>query len=334
MKTKQWIIFAILVAALLLFPLVVRSNYYCHIFILALMWVVIGSSWNLLAGYTGQVSFGHAIFFGTGAYTAGLCVSKLGISAWWGMLLGGPVAMLVGMVIGWICFRLRGPYFALATIAIGEIFRLVAIAWRDFTEGMEGILIIQTFRSKLPYYYLGLFLAGACIFAIYKVMHSKWGYYFVAVREDQDAAEAMGVSSFRYKSLSLMISSFFTGLAGAFYMNYMAFIDPRVVFSLHDISIMAILVGIIGGVGTLWGPAVGAFVMVWLQETFRSSFFGLFPQWVSEAHVLVFGLLVIFIIRFMANGVVGDWPKIRRLWASRSKEEAMSYASSSGDRSN
>lgn len=108
------------IVLLVLFPVLIKSDYYRHIFIIALMWVVIGSSWNLLSGYTGQVSFGHAIFFGTGAYTAGLCVTKLNISAWWGMLLGGPVALLVGLVIGWVCFRLRGPYFALATIAVGK----------------------------------------------------------------------------------------------------------------------------------------------------------------------------------------------------------------------
>ncbi len=324
MKRISWQTILI-IALLLLFPVVIKSDYYRHIFIISLMWVVIGSAWNLLAGYTGQVSFGHAIFFGTGAYTAGLCVTKLGISAWWGMLLGGPVALLVGLIIGWICFRLRGPYFALATIAVGEIFRLVAIDWRTLTEGMEGILIIQTFRSKLPYYYLALALAAACVFAVYLVLNSKWGYYFVAIREDQDVAEAIGISSFRYKSLSLMISSYFTGMAGAFYMNYMAFIDPHVVFSLHDISIMAILVAIIGGVGTLWGPAVGAFIMVWLQEIFRSAFFGLLPQWVSEAHVLVFGLLVIFVIRYMANGIVGDWSKIVGHWF---RKKPLSYSSS------
>lgn len=318
MKSKNWPA-VIVLAVLILFPIAVRSDYYTHVFIIALMWVIIGSAWNLLAGYTGQVSFGHAIFFGTGAYTAGLCVTKLQISAWWGMLLGGPVALLVGLLIGWICFRLRGPYFALATIAVGEIFRLVATVWRNFTEGMQGILIIQTFRSKLPYYYLVLGLAAVCVYVTYRVVRSKWGFYFVAIREDQDAAESMGISAFRYKSLSLMISSFFTGIAGAFYMNYMAFIDPHVVFSLHYISIMAILVAIIGGVGTIWGPAVGAFIMVLLQETFRSSFFGLFPKWVSEAHILVFGLLVIFVIRYMANGIIGDWSKVQRLW-SKDKE--------------
>jgi len=318
MKSIRWSTIVVIVA-LTVFPWVVTSDYYRHILIMALMWVVIGSAWNIISGFTGQVSFGHAIFYGTGAYTAGLLTIKLGISPWWGMLLGGPVALLVGLVIGWICFRLRGPYFALATIAIGEIFRLVTTVWRDFTEGMQGIMIIRSIQDKIYYYYIALALAGVCIYAIHLVMRSKWGYYFVAIREDQDAAEAMGISSFRYKSLALMISSFFAGTAGAFYMNYMAFIDPHVVFSLHHISIMAILVAIIGGVGTLWGPAVGAFIMVLLQETFRSSFFGLAPRWVSEGHVLVFGLLVIFVIRYLANGIVGDWPKIMRIW-SKPKE--------------
>lgn len=313
MKRNQ-VIIAIVAVVSVLFPLVVRSDYYQHLAILALMWVVIGGSWNLLAGYTGQVSFGHAVFFGTGAYTAGIFANTLEISAWWGMAFGGFTAGLIGLLIGWICFRLRGPYFALATIAAGEIFRLIATNWESLTEGMVGILIIQTFRSKLPYYYLALALAAASILVFDLVMKSKLGFYFVSIREDQDAAESLGINATLYKNISLLISSFFTGLAGAFYMNYMAFIDPEVVFSLHYISIMAILVGIIGGVATIWGPAVGAFIMIGVQETFRSSLFGLAPKWVAESHVLVFGLLVIFVILYMANGVVGDWPKIKRLF--------------------
>lgn len=312
MKTKNIITFIILGIILLIFPLVVSSDYYQHLVIIALMWVVIGSSWNLLAGYTGQVSFGHAMFFGTGAYTAGILVIKLGISAWWGMVFGGAVSMLMGLLVGWICFRLRGPYFALATLAGGEIIRLVATNWESLTEGMVGILIIQSFKSKLPYYYIALALAAVCIYIIHVVMKSKWGYYFVSIRENQDAAESLGINTALYKNVSLLISSFFTGMAGAFYMNYMAFIDPEVVYSLHYISIMAILVGIVGGVATIMGPAVGAFIMVGVQELFRSSFFGVAPKWISHAHVLVFGLLVIFVIMFLANGVVGDWSKIKR----------------------
>ncbi len=296
----------------LVFPWIVHSHYYQHLIIIALMWVVIGSSWNLLAGYTGQVSFGHAMFFGTGAYTAGILVTKLGVSAWWGMMFGGIVSMLIGLFVGWVCFRLRGPYFALATLAGGEIFRLIATNWESLTDGMVGILIIQTFTSKIPYYYIALVLAAFCIYFIHLVMKTKWGYYFVSIREDQDAAESLGINTALYKNVSLLISSFFTGMAGAFYMNYMAFIDPEVVYSLHYISIMAILVGIVGGVATIMGPAVGAFVMVGVQETFRSAFFGLAPKWVSQGHALVFGLLVVFVIMFLANGIVGDWSKIKR----------------------
>jgi len=309
---KRSIAFIILGVIFLLFPLVIHSGYYQHLVIIALMWVVIGSSWNLLAGYTGLVSFGHAIFFGTGAYTAGVFVTKLGISAWWGMMFGGIVSMVIGLAVGWICLRLRGPYFALATLAGGEIFRLIAINWEGLTEGMVGILIIQTFRSKIPYYYIALALAFLCVYVIYSLMKTKWGYYFLSIREDQDAAESLGINTTLYRNVSLLISAFFTGMAGAFYMNYMAFIDPEVVYSLHYISIMAILVGIVGGVATIFGPAVGAFVMVGVQEIFRSAFFGVAPKWISQAHALVFGLLVIFVIVFLANGIVGDWSKIKR----------------------
>jgi branched-chain amino acid transport system permease protein len=154
--------------------------------------------------------------------------------------------------------------------------------------------------------------AVICIFVTHLIMKSKWGYYFVSIREDQDAAESLGINTTLYKNISLLVSAFFTGTAGAFYMNYMAFIDPHVVFSLHYISIMAILVGIVGGVATMMGPAVGAFIMVGVQETFRSAMFGLAPKWVSQGHALVFGLIVIFVILFMANGVVGDWAKIKK----------------------
>ncbi len=220
--------------------------------------------------------------------------------------------MLFALFVGWVCFRLRGPYFALATLAGGEIIRLVATNWQSLTEGMVGILIIQSFTSKLPYYYIALAMAFFCVYLIHLIMKTKWGYYFVSIREDQDAAESMGINTVLYKNVALLVSAFFTGSAGAFYMNYMGFIDPHVVYSLHYISIMAILVGIVGGVATILGPTVGAFVMVGVQETFRSALFGLAPKWISQAHALVFGLLVIFVIMFLANGIVGDWGKIKR----------------------
>ena len=315
----------ILLTVLIIFPLLVRDHYYQHLMILVLMWVVIGSGWNIIAGYTGQVSFGDAAFFGTGAYTAGLFATKLGISPWWAMAFGGVTAMAVAFPFGWITFRLRGAYFALATLALNEVMRHIATIWESLTDGMVGILIIQTFVSKVPYYYIALGLAVISVISIQIIMDSRWGYYFVSIREDQDAAESLGIDTHYFKMVSLNIAAFLTGMAGALYMNYMGFIDPEVVFSLHDISIMAILVGIVGGVGTIYGPVVGAFVMVAVHEFFRTGFFGffkglaavtgsdavtVFAKYVSQAHVLGFGILVVLVILLLPNGIVGDWSKI------------------------
>lgn len=316
-----------LLAIMLLLPLVVQEAYYRHLMILVLLWVTIGTGWNLLAGYTGQVSFGAAAFFGVGAYTAGLLSHHLGVSAWWGMALGGLMAVVIAFPFGLITFPLRGAYFALGSLALGEVMRQVATSWESLTEGMMGILIMQTFISKLPYYYVALALAVFSILLVQVVTRSKLGYYFVSIREDQDAAASIGIDTTKYKMISLAMHAFLTGMAGALYMNYMGFIDPHVVFSLHDISIMAILVAIVGGVGTLYGPAVGAFIMVALQEVFRTAGFGalqalteamgggfmtVVTKYVSQAHVLAFGVLVVVVIMNLPNGVVGDWARLKR----------------------
>ncbi len=310
-----------------LFPWVVRDPYYQHLMILVLLWVAIGTGWNLISGYAGQVLFGAAAFFGTGAYTAALLAHKLEISAWWGLPLGGLFAMILALPFGWICFRLRGPYFALATLALNEIMRHIATIWESLTEGMVGILVMQTFVSKMPYYYIALGIAVGSLVVIELIVKARWGYYFVSIREDQDAAESMGINTTYYKMVALCIASCMMGLTGALYTNYMGFVDPKVVFSLHDISIMAILVGIVGGVGTVYGPAVGAFIMVMVGEIVRSGGFGMLAKLsaatgspfvdkmtriVSEAHVLTFGLLVVFVILFLPNGVVGDWAGVKK----------------------
>ncbi len=238
----------ILLAILIAFPWAVQDSYYQHLMILVLMWVAIGSGWNLISGYTGQVLFGAAAFFGTGAYTAALLLNKLDISAWWGLPLGGIIAVILAFPFGWISFRLRGPYFALVTLALGEIMRHIATIWESLTEGMVGILVMQTWVSKLPYYYIALALAVLSIVVVDVAVRSRLGYYFVSIREDQDAAESMGINTLYYRMVSLGLAAFLIGLAGGLYTNYMGFIDPNVVFSLHDVSIMAILVGIVGGV--------------------------------------------------------------------------------------
>lgn len=305
----EWYIILIAIVLPFIFDF---SPYFQGLLIFVLIWVILGSSWNLLAGYTGLVSFGHAAYFGIGAYAAALPFLHWGISPWWGLLTGGLAAVILGYLLGIVVFRLRGPYFALGTLASAEILRIVFGEEEWLTNGHNGILYMTTWVSKYPYYFIGLILAIGAVFTIKAVMNSKAGFYFLSIREDEDAAEALGINAKKYKNIATAISTFWAGMAGAFYMIYMGFIDPEVVFALHNISIITILVGIIGGVGTIWGPALGGVVMVIVQEMFRSAIFGLAPSWVSRMHSLVFGLLVIFVILYMAGGIVGDWNLISR----------------------
>lgn len=300
----------IITALLALVPLTGLSSYGMHILILVIMWSVIGMAWNLLSGYCGQVSFGHAVFFGTGAYTAGMLYSKLGISGWWGLPLSIVVVTAFALVIGYICLRLRGPFFALATLAMGVILRIVAENLVDFTGGDLGIMIRErSWVEKTWYYYIILAIAFGTFLCVKFVMESKLGYYFVAIREDQDAAESLGVNTTLYKTIALCLSAVLTGFAGAFYTNYMGYIDPKVVFALHDISIVAIMVVMVGGVATYWGPAVGAVIMVLLAEAIRSI-----PA-IGTAHQTFFGILLIVIIIFLPNGIVGDFAKLKRIFS-------------------
>jgi branched-chain amino acid transport system permease protein len=263
--------------------------------IMVFIWVCLGQSWNLLGGFTGQVSFGHAAFYGVGAYAGGLLAFHFDASTWYGMILGPLMAMAVAVPMGLICFRLRGSYFALSMLALAELLRLIATNWISFTNGSVGILIVPT-AGKVFYYYLALALAALSFYVIRGVVRSKWGFYFVAIREDQEAAESMGIDTTKYKLFSLLISAFFTGLTGAFYMNYMAFIDPSVVFALTDVSIMMILVVMLGGAGTFYGPAIGAVIMVIFSEVFRIYF--------GSANLLVLGVLIVLIIIFIPNGLM------------------------------
>jgi branched-chain amino acid transport system permease protein len=306
------ILLALLVALLAVLPFIGLSSYTMHVLVLVIMWSVVGMAWNLLGGYCGQVSFGHAAFFGVGAYTAGILYHHLGISAWWGIPACVIVLTAVSLVIGYICLRLRGAYFALATLALGEVCRVASENMVWFTQGNLGILIKErTWIGKTWYYYVILFVAAGSYLLIKKVMGSKLGYYFVAIREDQDAAESLGIDTTFYKTIALCLSGVLTGIAGAFYMNYMGYIDPGIVFSLSDISILTVMVVMVGGVATHSGPTVGALIMVFLAEIVRST-----PK-IGAAHQTIFGVLLILIIIFLPNGVVGDYRKLIKFFKVR-----------------
>ncbi len=305
-KGLSLIILLILLAAL---PWIGLSSYMMHIVVLVIIYSMIGMAWNLLGGYCGQVSFGHAAYFGVGAYTAGIIYSKLGVSAWWGIPFSVVVVTALSLIIGFICLRLRGPYFALGTLAMGEVLRVTAENLVKFTGGDVGIMIRErTWVGKTWYYYIILLLAIGTYLLIKKVIESKFGYYFVSIREDQDAAESMGIDTTTYKTVALCLSGAITGIAGAFYTNYMGYIDPKIVFSLHDISIVTIMVVMVGGVATYSGPTIGAIIMVFLAELIRSN-----PS-LGAAHQTLFGILLIFIIIFLPNGIVGDFPKLAKIF--------------------
>jgi branched-chain amino acid transport system permease protein len=312
-KYLPLIIFALLCCV----PLLNLNTYVMHILILVLMWSVMGMAWNILGGYTGQVSFGHAAFFGVGAYAAGILYYQLGISAWWGIPVSIFFLTILSLVVGYICLRLRGAYFALATLALGEICRVTTENLTTFTQGNMGIMIRErTWVDKTWYFYIILLIAAGTFILIKAVMESKWGYYFVAIREDQDAAESLGIDTTFYKTISLCLSGVITGIAGAFFMNYMGYIDPGVVFPLYDISITLVMVVMVGGAATYWGPIVGAVIMVFLAEEIRSI------PYIGAAHQTIFGVILILIILFLPNGIVGDFRKLLNLF--KRKKEASS----------
>ncbi len=324
---------AVVVAALAGLPLVVRNPYAIHLLFLFFLTVVMGEAWNLIGGYGGQYSVGHAAYFGIGAYTVLILLQSRGLAPWWGLAPALLLAVVVAAVVGSITFRLRGPYFVLASIAVAEIFRLAALNWKSLTNGAEGILIsglprlaigdlvLANFATKVPFYYIGLALAVAVVLVTVWFQGSKVGYYLQAIREDQDAANSLGIPLTFYKNVALAISAFFTAWAGALYAVYVGFIDPATAVGL-DVSVQIVLTAIIGGIGTVLGPVVGAALLVALSEALRSnaitdllvgvgvvsegSAVGIFlKDHLSHAHMLIYGLLVALVILYMPDGVMG-----------------------------
>jgi branched-chain amino acid transport system permease protein len=302
----------VLIAAaglLVIAPLIFQTRYAQHILILVLLYVTLGSAWNVLGGFAGQLSLGHAAFFGIGAYSAAILAGKSTLSPWWGMAVGPVVVIPIAAFIGWVCFRLRGPYFSLATIAIGEMVRLVALNWGGLTGGAVGVVIQPSGfsgTSKTPYYYVILLVAGATLLLCYWMSRSKLGYYLQAIREDQETAESIGINTTRYKLVALGISAAVTALAGAFYANYFLFVDPTIVLPL-SLSIEIVLMGIIGGLGTVWGPVLGAVLLKLSSEIFRGVTAGTKYE---QSSLLIYGLLLIIVILFMPDGLMGGLNKL------------------------
>jgi branched-chain amino acid transport system permease protein len=267
----------------------------------------LGVAWNLLGGYAGQVSFGHAIFFGCGAYVSTTLLLNFGITPWLGMIAGALAAALLSLVVGWPCFRLRGHYFAMATIAVAEIAQAVATNW-DAIGGAVGLSLPmqESFRafvfntSKLPYYYISLGLLIVTLLVDYAVAKSHLGYYFRAIKDEPDAARSLGVSLTRYKLIAIALSSALTAAGGTLYAQKELYIDPASVLA-TSLSIKIALVAILGGVGTSYGPVAGAAILTAIEEGSRRWFGGSG----RGTDLIIYGAIIVGIAVFKPQGIVG-----------------------------
>ncbi|RME82750.1 MAG: branched-chain amino acid ABC transporter permease [Caldilineae bacterium] len=317
----QLLVLVLVVLLLLAFPFYVAQPFLQRTMILVVMWSVLGLAWNILGGYAGQVSFGHAIFFGLGAYTSTYLFTEWGISPWLGMFVGAGVAVLVSIVIGWPSFRLVGHYFAIATIAAGEIFAVIFRNWKA-VGGAVGIylpiirgdrLIDYQFQEfKAGYYYIILAMLALIVLVTYRLERTRMGYYLKAIREDSEAARSLGINITRYKLYAMMISAAFTAIVGTFYAQFVLYISPNTVFALA-ISIQMALVAILGGTGTLLGPIIGAAVLIPMAEYTRVYLAGR----AGGLHLVVYGLLIMLISVYQPAGLMGIYREWQHKRAAR-----------------
>ncbi|MDI3340441.1 MAG: branched-chain amino acid ABC transporter permease [Sphaerobacter sp.] len=332
-----WVALGLLAVVLLALPLILRSDSRLNIAILVLVYAALAQAWNLLGGFAGQISLGNAAFFGLGAYTSTILFSRWEVTPWLGMLGGALVAAVFAVIIGYPVFRLGGHYFAIATIAMAEIVLTVFNDW-EFVGGAVGLLIpfarvdgrpadswyyLQFNQHKEPYYYIALALVVLVTAVTIGVSRSKVGYYLRAIKNDQQAARALGVHVLRYKLIAIALSAAFSAIVGTFYAQYLLYIDPETTMRL-ELSVLIALVAILGGVGTVAGPLIGAAVLIPAAELTRSQLGGTG----NAVDLILYGGLIILISIFQPNGLMGLVERVRRRGRGRpltppSDEEAL-----------
>jgi branched-chain amino acid transport system permease protein len=314
-RRRDLIVAACLAGIAALVPLVVKDVYVQNIMVLTLMYAALAQSWNILGGYCGQISLGHALYFGLGAYTTTLLFTKFGVLPWFGMLGGGLISALIALALGYPCFRLRGHYFVIATIVIAEIAYLLFLNW-DWAGAALGIDVpvrgdswatFQFTRSKLPFYYFALVFCCVAWLVTWWLEDSKWGYWWRAVKDNPDAAESLGVVVFNSKMGAAAVSAFMTAIGGAFYAQFVSYIDPESVMSFHFSLLMA-LPAVLGGIGTLWGPVLGAVILIPLTELTR-SFIGGSGRGVD---LILYGAVIVLISLARPEGLIGLFSRRRK----------------------
>ena len=301
------------IAVLLALPAVLGS-YAITVFIFIFFYAFLGQAWNIIGGYAGQLSVGHAAFVGLGAYTSAMLSIHAGLTPWIGMLVGGVMSAALGALIGYLGFRfgLRGFYFVLLTVAFAEIFRIIALN-TDWVGGAQGLYITFTgdprqfqFQDNRVYYYVSLGLMLLATGVVAWIERHRFGAYLVAIREDENACEALGVDTFRYKMLAIVVSAFLTGIGGTFYAFYLFSLQPNSVFGI-PLSVEIVIRPIVGGSGTILGPILGSFILSPLAELSRTYFSQ--GGW-TGTHLIVYGALLIGVVLFLPQGA---YPALRRL---------------------
>jgi branched-chain amino acid transport system permease protein len=288
-----------LVLLLALFPAVFPAELnYIGLGFLTFIFVTLAVSWNMVGGYAGQVSFGYAAFFGTAAYTTAILWSRYQWEPVLTLPFAGLAAVIVALLVGLPCFRLLGPYFSIATIGVGEAFRVLALNLDQVTGGASGLNLPLSVPSKSWFYWSGLVLALVAVSVSGWMRASRVGLGLFALRMDQDAAESLGLNSTAYKNVAHCMSAFFVGVAAGLYVVYFSYVHPNQVFG-FDLSIGMVLMGVIGGVGTLWGPVLGAAIYYPVRQLILSQ------SNLVAFNLLVYGGLLIAIILFEPGGLLG-----------------------------
>ena len=298
MTRRRAVIAAAAFGLCLLVPLVLQQDYQLNVLFRVFLFAALGLAWNLVGGYAGQLSLGHAAYFGIGAYGLALFHEKLGAPLLVALVLGVAVAVAAAFVIGRVAFRLRGPYFALATIAFAEVLRLSAKNLHNLTGGDVGAQAPALFvSSPSRWFYESAVVLTALAFTITALIaRSRFGYRLQAIREDEDTALACGIDAARTKLFALLISAALTAVGGALYASLFLYIVPDQVLAL-DISNEIAIVAMLGGAGTLTGPMIGAVLLETASELFKNVF--------HEAHLLIYGVLIVLVVLFLPEGIVG-----------------------------
>jgi branched-chain amino acid transport system permease protein len=299
-------------------PIFVRDAYFLDTLVLILLWGALSAAWNIAGGYAGQVSIGHAAFFGIGAYSTALLGVRFQQSPWLGMLVGALLSLAAGAAIGYLSNRLKGPYFALSTIAFSQVLLILASRWRAFTAGSEGLPV--PFRPGFATLGLGdvawayLILVVALLYWSIQVWleHSRFGYRLAGVREDEDAAQALGIPARRLKVIAVMASAALTSVCGTLWAQKVGFVDPFYVFSL-DLSVRFALNAIIGGIGTALGPFLGSILITSLETYLRATLSGV-KSGFTGIYLIVYGVVLILVVRFVPEGLSGLTTRLRARW--------------------